>query len=122
MYDNDLVAEILHQILLSIEKISHRIVTIKAPNDFLSSDTGQEKLDAICMQIIVIGESLKKIDTITDGKLLQNYPEIDWKKAKGMRDVLTHHYSDLDVEVVFSVCDVEIPKMKLAIERIIKEL
>jgi len=36
-----------------------------------------EKLDAICMQLIAIGESLKDIDKITGGSLLTAYPEIN---------------------------------------------
>ena len=39
------------------------------------------------MLIIAIGDSLKNIDKITDYKLLPQYPEIDWKGAKGMRDI-----------------------------------
>ncbi|MCU0285052.1 MAG: DUF86 domain-containing protein [Acidobacteria bacterium] len=37
--------------------------------------------------------------------LLNKYPEIDWKKVMGMRDMITHHYFDLDAEVVFDVCE-----------------
>ncbi len=35
------------------------------------------------MMLIVIGESLKNLDKITEGKLLPLYPEVDWKKPKG---------------------------------------
>lgn len=58
-------------------------------------------MDAICMLLIVIGESLKNLDKITEGALLTQYPEVDRKKAKGMRDILTHHYADINAEAVF---------------------
>ncbi len=74
------------------------------------------------MQLIAVGESLKNIDTITDRKLLSNYPEIEWKKAKGLRDIITHHYFDIDAEIVFSVCQIEIPKMNDAINKMINDL
>ncbi|MES9856898.1 MAG: HepT-like ribonuclease domain-containing protein [Sedimenticola sp.] len=51
------------------------------------------------MMLIAIGESLKSLDKITHGTLLKRYPEIDWKGAKGIRDILSHHYFDLDAEV-----------------------
>jgi uncharacterized protein with HEPN domain len=35
------------------------------------------------MMLIVIGESLKNLDKITEGTLLSQYPEVDWKKAMG---------------------------------------
>ncbi len=41
------------------------------------------------MQLIAIGESLKHIDKLTNNTLLKNYPEIDWKAVKGMRDIIT---------------------------------
>lgn len=30
--------------------------------------------------------------------------EIEWKRIMGMRDILSHHYFDVDAEVVYSVC------------------
>jgi uncharacterized protein with HEPN domain len=50
--------------------------------DFTHSDAGSEKLDAICMQFIAIGESLKKVDAITSQSLLSKYPQIDWKTGE----------------------------------------
>jgi len=51
------------------------------------------------MLLIAIGESLKNIDKMTDGELLLKYPTIKWKKAMAVRDVISHHYFDLDAEV-----------------------
>ncbi len=50
------------------------------------------------------------------------YPQLDWKKAKGLRDIITHHYFDLDAEIVFSVCENQIPKMGLIIKKMINEI
>jgi uncharacterized protein with HEPN domain len=90
MYDKELTIEILRQIDQTIDKILVRFKPIQSASDFTDSDAGMEKMDSICMLLIVIGESLKNIEKITDGILLPKYPEIDWKKAKGMRDILTH--------------------------------
>ena len=69
-----------------------------------------------------IGEALKQIDKLTDAKLLAKYPEIDWQKAKGMRDIITHHYFDIDAETVFTVGAERLPVMKEAIVRIAHDL
>lgn len=82
---------------------------ISKPDDFLVSEKGVDKLDAICMMLIAIGENLKNLDKITGGTILPQYPEMDWKGAKGMRDIISHHYFDLDAEVVFSICEDRIP-------------
>ena len=100
MYDKDLVVSILKNILWSLEQIMKRSQSIQSGKDFLKDDLGLEKLDSICMQLINTGEALKEIDKLTEGSLLSNYTDIDWKKAKGMRDIITHHYFDIDAEIL----------------------
>ncbi len=82
MYDKDLVSEICRQILTATDKIIYRFKPVKSVSYFTNTNEGMEKLDSICMLIIAIGESLKNIDKITNGKLLAQYPEINWKGAK----------------------------------------
>lgn len=100
MYDKELVFDILNQIYDSTQKIIARFKPIQTATDFTKSPDGMEKLDSICMQLIAIGESLKNIDKITDESLLSKYPEIDWKGAKGLRDIITHKYFDIDAEEI----------------------
>lgn len=122
MYDNDLVLEVLHQIETAAEKIITRFQVIDQVTDFTDSPEGIERMDAICMRLIVIGESLKNLDKVTNGTLLPKYPEVDWKKAKGMRDILTHHYDDINAEAVFLTCRDKIPQLLKTIQKMIKEL
>jgi len=104
MHDKKLILEILEQIYDSARTVLKRFEPIKSVNDFTDSETGMEKLDAICMQLIAIGEALKNLDKITNNSLLPNYPRIDWKKVKGMRDIISHHYFDIDAEAIYTVC------------------
>jgi uncharacterized protein with HEPN domain len=30
---------------------------------------------------------------------------VNWKGVKGVRDILSHHYFDLDAETIFVICD-----------------
>lgn len=122
MYDKDLVVSILKNILWSLEQITRRFQSIQSSEDFLKDDLGLEKLDSICMQLINTGEALKEIDKLTEGSLLAHYPDIDWKKAKGLRDIITHHYFDIDTETVFVVCKERIPEMQKVIQRIVEDL
>jgi uncharacterized protein with HEPN domain len=46
---------------------------------------------------------------------------VDWKGAKGVRDVISHHYVDLNAEVVFDICRTFIPQLIITIERIREE-
>jgi len=122
MYDKNLVLEILQQIIDATETVKERCVFAKTQDDFLDTKEGQEKLDSICMKLIAIGESLKKVDNITDKKLLSKYPQIEWKKVKGIRDFISHHYFDLDAEVIFNICQNHLNKLRLTLKQIYDEL
>jgi len=111
MSDAVLVIEILSQIQTAIERILHRFEPVDSIDFFLDSEDGLEKLDSICMQLITIGESLKNLDKVAGTELLGRYPQVDWKSAKGMRDIISHHYFDLDAEAVFNVCKINLPEM-----------
>lgn len=122
MYDRALAVEVLRQIDEAAEKILQRFAPIREAADFTGSPAGMEKMDSICMLLIVIGESLKNLDKITEGSLLPGYPEVDWKKAKGMRDILTHHYADVSAEAVFNTCREKIGTLSGTIKKIMRDL
>lgn len=122
MLDRELLLADLTNIVWALEQISKRFQPIQSSADFLKDDTGLEKLDSICMQLINIGEVLKQIDKLTDSQLLLKYPDIDWKKAKGMRDIITHHYFDIDAETIYTVCREHLPAMKATMAKILRDL
>ena len=116
MYDKTLIIEILDQIIDAIETVKERCVFAKCEDDFTYTKEGQEKLDSICMKLIAVGESLKKIDFITDKALLEKYPQVEWRKIKGIRDFISHHYFDLDAEVIFSICQKNIDDLLITLK------
>ena len=108
--------DILEDILSAIEKLENRTKDIQSVDDFLCSSSGMVLLDATCMLLIAIGESLKSLDKTTDGKLLPTYPSIPWKNVKGLRDIIAHHYFDVDAEEVFSIIKNDLEPLKKAID------
>ena len=121
-YDKALVIEILQQISDALVVIQKRCSYAKVEDDFIDSETGQDKLDGICMKLIAVGESLKNIDKITHNTLLQQYPHIEWKQIKGIRDVLSHHYFDLDASTIFEICQDHINDLLKTVNQIIDNL
>jgi uncharacterized protein with HEPN domain len=122
MYDTSLVLEILEQIIDAVEIVKERCCFAKTQDDFIDTKEGQEKLDGICMKLIAVGESLKKIDHLTDHQLLISYPQIEWRKVKGIRDFISHHYFDLDAEVIFNICHVHIDDLLTTLNQIKEDL
>ena len=122
MYDQELCLEILRQIEGAAIKIGDRFQVIHQPSDFTDNPAGVEKMDSICMMLIVIGESLKNLEKVTGGKLLAKYPQIDWKKAMGMRDIITHHYADLHADTIFFTCQRKIPPLLETVRKMTRDL
>jgi len=123
MYDATLLLEKLEQIDEALAKIQRRFSSINSPDDFLDSDTGQDMLDGIAMMLIAIGENFKTIDTETEGKFLtQHFPDIHWSGVKGVRDVLSHQYFNIDAEEIFYICTNDLQPLRTAVQEMIKEL
>ena len=122
MYDLELVQEILKQILTATEKVIYRFKPVNNVAFFTDSHEGMEKLDSICMLLIAIGEGFKNIDKITNSSLLSTYPEINWKGAKSMRDIISHQYFSIDAEIIFNVCDKNIKDLHNTILKILHDL
>lgn len=44
------------------------------------------------------------------------------KNAKGMRDIITHHYADIHAETVYYTCERKIPHLLVTIQKMINDL
>ncbi|OQX72155.1 MAG: antitoxin [Bacteroidetes bacterium 4484_249] len=122
MYNKELAKEILNQIHNAAYLVIQRFENVNSVSDFTNSPAGMEKLDSICMQLIVVGEGLKNFDKITFGKELPKYPQVEWKKAKGLRDIITHHYFDVNAEAIYDICENKIEALADTINKIIEDI
>jgi len=122
MPDMSLIRERLEQIEESLNRIVRRSSGIKSADDFMANDDNLDKLDAIAMMLIAIGEIFKKIDLETDGLWLTKYPEIDWHGVIGLRDVLAHDYFDIDAEEIYKICRRDIPQLLNTVQRMLREI
>jgi uncharacterized protein with HEPN domain len=122
MPDMSLIRERLLQIEESLVRIQRRSSNIESPGDFTANDDNLDKLDAIAMMLIAIGESFKKIDLETVGRYLEKYPDIDWHGIIGVRNVLAHDYFDIDAEEIFKICRRDVPQLLNTVQRMLKEI
>ena len=102
---NLMIVSTLEDIIVSIKLILERFKDIKSVDDFLINDENLKTLDSISMRLIAIGEGFKNIDKLSDKQLLIKYDSIEWQGVKGIRDILSHHYFDLDSEIIFDICE-----------------
>lgn len=111
MHDEELLYYSLQRIATTIERIVNNSQCIDDPQYYVLSPAGMERLESTCMLLLAIGESIKGIDKMTNKQLLSNYPEVDWKGAMGIRDIIAHHYFDIDETIVFDVVKNKLPNM-----------
>ena len=117
-----LIRHTLDKLSLAIDRLQERTASIQTVDDFLATLGGMEKLDAACMVLIAIGETVKNLDKITEKKLLPTYPAIPWKNVMGIRDIIAHHYFEVDADVVFEIVNKQLASLKEAVTFFQKEL
>ena len=122
MYDPELLVERLQSLLEALERIPRRFADIASPADFVSSDAGIDRMDAICMILIAAGGEIKNIDRKTEGKLLNRYPDVKWRGAMGVRDILAHGYFDVNTEQLFDICRNDIPALIETIKTMVTDI
>lgn len=105
-----------------LDLITERASAVDCPNDFLCTPEGMLRLDAICMNLIALGETVKGLDKQTQNQLLKNYPEVYWKGVMGMRDKISHHYFEIDTDVVFRTIEEDVPLMSKVIDKMLVDL
>jgi uncharacterized protein with HEPN domain len=118
--DKSEISILLEFILESIELIEKRFKKIKSVDDFLTED-GLLILDAISMRLQAIGEALKNIDKKDKEFLLQVADKKYWSKIIKTREIISHHYINLDAEIVYMICNEKLEELKDKIIRLILE-
>ena len=119
MHNEEILYYSLKRIASTIERIINNSKYIDNSQYYVHSPAGMERLESTCMLLLAIGESIKGIDKMTQKQLLSNYPEVDWKGAMGIRDIIAHHYFDIDESIVFDVVKNKLPEMLVTINKMI---
>jgi len=100
----------LEDILDSIKKIESYTSQLSY-NDFTMNTL---VVDAVVRNLEIIGEAVKKIPP----EVKKKYPEVEWKKIAGLRDILIHEYSGVNLYIVWDVVSNKLPQLKSSIQKI----
>ena len=72
-------------------------------------------MDATLMRIQVVGESIKKLPL----EIKKKYNNIEWSKISKTRDVISHAYSKVNVNIIWDLIKNKLPKLKEQMREII---
>ena len=82
------------------------------PHDFEESDLHQF---AVVKALEIIGEASVKVSEQTR----EEHPDIPWREMAGMRNVLIHEYSRIDVGKVWETVQIDLPKLITSISPLV---
>jgi len=112
----DRVVDFLEHIEIAIERISK--YTGDGKDDFLASELKQ---DAVIRNLEVVGEASRNIEKHFPEFVVQ-YPELPLRDAYRMRNFLSHGYFQVDLEVVWSTTQTNLPRLKSMVGKILSEI
>ena len=102
--------------LLDILEAINRIYQF-APADRAAFDSNRLIQNWFVSHMQIIGEASQRLSQ----KLKAAHPEVPWKEITGMRNILVHHYFDIDLDVVWNIFVHDLPPFKIQIEAMIKD-
>ena len=78
----------------------------------------KKTIDAVIRNIEIIGEAARNIPD----DIKRRYPGIPWKQMIGLRNLTIHAYFGIDLDIIWQIASVNIPKTKSEIARILDSL
>ncbi|HAM37899.1 MAG: hypothetical protein A2474_07280 [Elusimicrobia bacterium RIFOXYC2_FULL_34_12] len=105
-----------YQIFLKdIKDCTHKILEYVKDKSFSAFINDNMLVDAVMKNLMIIGEAVKKVPE----EIRKKHKEIEWKKIAGFRDILIHHYFEIDNDVLWDIIRNKIPELKKQIDKIV---
>jgi uncharacterized protein with HEPN domain len=108
------VLDHLDDIVEAIEKIE-RFTDKMSYEEFIEDE---KTVDAVLRNFEVIGEAAKNVPE----EIRQEHSHVPWPEMAGMRDKLIHGYATIDLRIVWTTVQEEIPSLARQIEGLRDEL
>ncbi|MGL4884549.1 MAG: HepT-like ribonuclease domain-containing protein, partial [Waterburya sp.] len=74
--------------------------------------------DAVVHNLQIIGEAVKTIPP----EIRDRYPQVEWRKIAGLRDIIAHAYFTIDDRIVWDIIQNKLTDLHQNIEQIVADL
>jgi uncharacterized protein with HEPN domain len=103
-----------------LQHILEKISNILEDTEYHGHETfllDRKTQDAVIRNVEVIGEAVKMLGS----EITEKYSEIPWKAIARARDLLIHHYFEVNLDEIWRIVKEDLIKLRSVIERIIKD-
>ena len=74
--------------------------------------------DGVIRNLEIIGEAVKNLPD----DIKKDYPEVEWRKIAGLRDIPIHAYFGVDLEIIWDIVRNKVPELKEMVRKILSNL
>jgi uncharacterized protein with HEPN domain len=96
----------------------HQIRTYLADQDEEAFKKDRKTQDAIIRNLEIIGEAAGKLPE----QMQKDEPEIDWRKIKGLRNILIHEYFGINLPIVWDVVQNKLGPLESSCRRLMERV
>jgi len=75
-----------------------------------------KKIDAVVINLEIIGEAAKKLPD----EIINRLPQIEWDKIRGLRNILAHQYFGINNKIIWDVVENKLAQLRDACSSILK--
>ncbi len=72
-------------------------------------------MDSVIRNLKILGEAVKQIPD----DILTAHTEVDWRGIAGLRDIVSHVYFGVDLDIIWDVAKNKVPSLHVAIQQIL---
>lgn len=104
----------LEDIVESIEKIKSYIIGM----DLETFSDDQKTIDAVVRNLQIIGEATRKLPD----KVREKDQDIEWGRIIALRNIIIHDYPAINLRIIWSIANINLPILAERIKKIIHEI